>query len=306
VRILVTGAGGLVGSALVPALRDAGAEVLRAVRRPASAADEVRWDVASGEVRSTAPLDAVVHLAGSNLSSGRWTPRRKQEIEHSRVEPTRTLSERLARRTPPPRVLVCASAIGYYGDCGDRVLTESSPPGNGFLPEVAERWERACDPARKAGIRVVHLRSGMILSNAGGTLPALLPAFRLGLGGPMGGGRQFWSWIARADVLGVIRRSIDDASLEGAVNVVSPEPLRQAEFARALGRVLHRPTVLPAPAFALRLLLGEMADALVLASARVVPERLRSIGYGWQHPHLEGALRHALSAGRVDGGGAHA
>jgi uncharacterized protein (TIGR01777 family) len=300
-NVLVTGASGLIGSSLVDSLRGAGWGVVRAVRRPASAPDEARWDPLSGMIEGGPPVGAVVHLAGASLDRGRWTMERKREIERSRIHATHGLCEWLARRPTLPATLVAASAIGYYGDAGDIPLDESSPPGGGWLASLAERWERACAPARQAGIRVVHLRFGLVLSSAGGALPPLLRVFRLGLGGPMGSGRQFWSWITLADTVAVLRGALEQPAFSGPINVVAPEPLPQREFARALGRALHRPAGMPAPALALRWLLGEMADALVLSSARVVPRRLCELGFTWRHPDLGEALRHVLSQAEVDG-----
>jgi uncharacterized protein (TIGR01777 family) len=295
-NVLVTGSGGLMGSALVPALRAAGVQVVRAVRRPTIAEDEARWDPVTGMIEGGPPVGAVVHLAGASLDS-RWTLERKREIERSRIHATHGLCEWLARRPTPPATLVAASAMGYYGDAGEAWLDESSPPGGGWLASVVERWERAADPARSAGIRVVHARFGLVLSRRGGALLPMVRAARFGLGGPLGSGRQFWSWIALPDVIGFVRHALGDASLSGAVNVVAPQPVEQREFARQLGAALHRPGVMPAPAFALRWLLGQMADAMILSSARVAPRRLREAGFTWKFPELSGALQHALRGG---------
>ena len=295
-NVLVTGSSGLMGSALVPALRAAGVQVVRAVRRPTAAEDEARWDPVTGMIEGGPPVGAVVHLAGASLDS-RWTLERKREIERSRIHATHGLCEWLARRPTPPATLVAASAMGYYGDAGEAWLDESSPPGGGWLASVVERWERAADPARSAGIRVVHARFGLVLSRRGGALPPMVRAARFGLGGPLGSGRQFWSWIALPDVIGFVRHALGDASLSGAVNVVAPQPVEQREFARELGAALHRPAVVPAPAFALRCLLGQMADAMILSSARVAPRRLREAGFTWKFPELSGALQHALREG---------
>jgi uncharacterized protein (TIGR01777 family) len=218
-------------------------------------------------------------------------------IRASRVEATRALSETLARRSPPPEVLVAASAVGYYGDRGDELLDEGSARGRGFLAELAEAWEKACDPARLAGIRVVHLRFGIVLSRRGGALKELWLPFRLGVGGPLGHGRQFWSWIGLEDLTAIVGEALQDRRLSGPVNVVAPEAVRQRDLAGALGRALRRPSVMPAPAAALRLVLGGMADEMLLASARVQPARLQAIGFQWRHPGLEDALRAALAPG---------
>src|SRR5436190_21032225 len=295
-NVLVTGSGGLVGSALVAEPRRAGIRVVRAVRRGATTEEGARWDPVTGMIEGGPPVGAVVHLAGSSLNT-RWTLERKREIERSRIHATHGLCEWLARRPTPPATLVAASAMGIYGDGREAWLDESSPPGVDWLASVVERWERAADPARSAGIRVVHARFGLVLSRRGGALPPLVRAFRWGLGGRLGSGRQYWSWIALPDVIAFLRRALEDATLSGAVNVVSPQPVPQHEFARQLGAALHRPAVLPAPAFALRWLLGDMADAMILSSARVAPRRLREASFTWSYPELGDALRHALGEG---------
>jgi len=266
------------------------------LRRDAAGGGSPRWDPAAGTIdrERLEGLDAVVHLAGASIAK-RFSPAHFGEVLASRRDGTRLLATTLAGLARPPRVLVSSSAVGLYGDRGDETLDESSEPGAGELAEVARVWEAETVPAARAGIRVVLLRTGIVLSRQGGALaPLLLPA-RLGLGGPLGSGRQWWSWIAIDDVIGAIRHAIDSGTLAGPVNAVAPEPARQAEFARALGRVLGRPSWVPAPAFALRLILGRgMADALILASARVLPARLAASGYPFRFPRLEGALRHVL------------
>jgi uncharacterized protein (TIGR01777 family) len=239
-------------------------------------------------------VDAVVHLAGENIAAGRWTSARKAEIRQSRVEGTRRLCEALARLAQPPRVFVSASAIGFYGDRGAQTLTEESGAGSGFLPDVCREWEAATEPASQAGIRVVNLRFGMVLSPAGGALQKMLPPFKLGLGGRIGSGAQFMSWIAIDDAVGAIHQALSAESLRGPVNAVAPTPVTNAEFARTLARILRRPAFMPVPQFAARLAFGEMADALLLASARVMPVRLQESGYHFRFPELEGALRHML------------
>jgi uncharacterized protein (TIGR01777 family) len=241
-------------------------------------------------------VDAVVHLAGESIAAGRWTAAVKERIRRSRVDGTRLLAETLARLERRPRVLVSASAVGYYGDRGDEPLTEESPPGVGFLADVARAWEAAADPARAVGIRVVHPRLGLVLAREGGALPRMALPFRLGLGGVIGSGRQYWSWIALPDAVRVIERALADATLAGPVNAVAPAPATNREFTRALGRVLGRPTLLPFPALGVRLLMGEMGRALLLGSARVLPRRLERAGFRFEHPELEGALRGALAA----------
>lgn len=292
----VTGSTGLIGSALVPFLTAGGHRVFRLVRGHAAGLDYIRWDPARG-VRDVALLegaDGVVHLAGENIAGGRWTAPRKAAIRRSRVEGTRRLCQALARLARPPKVLVCASAIGYYGDRGDQVLTEEASPGNDFLALVCREWEEAAAAATKTGIRVVNLRFGIVLSPAGGALQKMLLPFRLGAGGRIGSGRQYWSWIALDDVVGAVHHALVTEALAGPANAVAPSPVTDAEFTRVLGRVLHRPTIAPLPAFAARLLLGEMADALLLASARVIPRRLQETGYAFRFPDLEAALRHLL------------
>ena len=295
-NVLVTGSAGMIGSALVAELRRAGVQFVRAVRRGTHGEDEARWDPVTGMIEGGPPVGAVVHLAGASLDA-RWTLEHKREIERSRIHATHGLCEWLARRPTPPATLVTASAMGIYGDQGEAWLDESSPPGDGWLASVVERWERAADPARAAGIRVVHARFGLVLSRRGGALPPLVRAFRWWLGGPLGSGRQYWSWIALPDVIAFLRRALEDAALVGAVNVVSPQPVPQRTFARQLGSALHRPASLPAPAFALRWLLGDMAEAMILSSTRVAPRRLREAGFTWRYPELGEALRQALQKG---------
>ena len=295
-RILVTGASGLIGSALVSYLTAGGHAVTRLIRaQPRPGQGEVHWDPEAGTLDPMVlqGVDAAVHLAGESIAQ-RWTPERKAKILKSRARGTRLLSESFARLTQPPCVFLCASAIGYYGDRGEEVLTEDSPSGVGFLAEVCRGWEAACAAAVQKGIRVVNLRMGIVLSAAGGVLPRMLLPFRMGLGGRIGSGRQYMSWIALDELVGVIIHALTCDILAGPVNAVAPHPVTNLEFTRTLGRVLRRPTVLPVPAFAARLALGEMADSLLLASARVEPARLAASSYAFRYPELEGALRHLL------------
>jgi uncharacterized protein len=294
----VSGASGLIGSALVPALAADGHLVRRLTRATPSREAEYRWDPTRGEIdaRALEGLDAAVHLAGESVA-GRWTAAKRDRILRSRVEGTRTLSEALAGLEPRPAVLVCASAIGLYGDRGDEELTEGSAPGTGFLADVVKAWEAASRPAEGGGIRVVRLRFGIVLSPAGGALGRMLTPFRLGLGGRLGSGRQWTSWISIGDVVGSIRHALATQELAGAANAVAPNPVRNADLAKTLGRVLGRPALVPVPRAAMRIALGEFAQD-VLASARVVPRRLLETGYGFRDPELEQALRGVLGRRR--------
>ncbi|MFB3126914.1 MAG: TIGR01777 family oxidoreductase [Candidatus Acidiferrales bacterium] len=296
-KILVSGSTGLIGSALVPFLTTGGHSVVRLIRaqpRPGQAA--VHWDTAAGKIDSNAleGLDAVVHLAGENIAARRWTPAQKARIRDSRVQGTRLLAQSLARLQQPPTVMVCASAIGFYGDRGEELLTEASAPGSGFLTDTCRAWEAAAQPASEKDIRVVNLRLGVVLSPGGGALAKMLLPFRLGVGGKIGSGRQYMSWIGIDDVVGVIHYALTTDELRGPVNAVAPNPVTNREFTKTLGRVLSRPTIFPMPAFAARLAFGEMADELLLASTRVKPARLQNSGYYFHHPRLEDALRHLL------------
>jgi len=297
-RILISGASGFIGSALAASLGAAGHRVVRLVRRaPRPGQEEVRWHPAAGEIDlgGLSNLDAVVHLAGENIA-GRWTTAKKARIRESRVRGTRLLCEALAGLVLAPRTLVCASAIGWYGDRGEETLTEASATGRGFLAEVCREWEAAAEPALGRGIRVAHLRFGVVLSRAGGPLQLMLPPFRLGFGGALGSGRQWFSWVAIDDALGAIHHALSEESLRGPVNVVSPTPVSNLDFTRTLAAALRRPACLRVPAPMLRLLFADMADEALLASARVLPARLQADGYAFRRPDLSEALRHLLGA----------
>lgn len=295
-HVAISGASGLVGAALGAFLTAGGHRVSRLVRGEPRGEDEIGWDPRddSIEAEKLEGVDALVHLAGENIAGGRWSAGRKRRIRESRVRGTRLLAATLASLSRRPAVLVSASALGYYGDRGDETLDESSAPGAGFLAQVCREWEAATEPAERAGIRVVRLRIGLVLSAAGGALGTMLPLFRAGLGGRLGDGRQFISWIAHDDLIGVIHHALIDDSLRGPVNAVAPQPVRNAEFTRTLGRVLRRPTVLPAPAAALRLALGEMANELLLSSTRLAPRALAAAGFEPRFSRLEPALRFEL------------
>jgi uncharacterized protein (TIGR01777 family) len=288
-RIAITGSHGLIGSALVPRLRDAGHDIVQLVRGTPGGADEVAWDPAGGSVdlAGLAGVEAVVHLAGAGVGDHRWSDEYKQQIRDSRVVGTRTLVKALTSLNPLPRVLVSGSAIGFYGDRGDEALTEQSGPGNGFLVDVVEAWEDEAVPAAEAGIRVVHPRTGLVMARSGGAFSQLLLLARLGLAGPLGNGRQWWSWISLEDHLSALQHLID-SDLAGPVNLTAPTPEHNVDVIRALARAMHRPALLPAPAFALRIVLGEFAGE-ILGSQRVLPTRLTESGFTFQHPTIDSA-----------------
>ncbi len=295
-KIAVSGSSGLIGSALAPFLTTGGHDVVHLVRRETEAADEVSWypDGRTDGARLEG-VDAVVHLAGAGIADKRWTPNRKQEIRDSRVRGTRGLCEALAKMERKPSVLVCASAIGFYGDRGHtQTVHEGIERGAGFLADVVQEWEEATRPAREAGIRVVNARFGIVLSPDGGALAKMLLPFKLGVGGPMGTGRQIMSWVSLDDAVGALHHALVDDSIEGPMNVVAPSPVSNADFGRTLGRVLVRPAFLPMPGFAAKLAFGELADALLLSGVRVEPRVLERTGYEFAHPDLEQALRALL------------
>ena len=301
----ITGASGMIGRELAAYLGTQGVRVKRFVRRVARGPQEIAWDPARGTLdpANLLDLDAIVHLAGAGVADAPWTEARKRELVDSRVLSTQLLARTLAGMPLRPRVLVSTSAVGWYGDRGEEALDEASTPGTGFLAELGQAWEHAADPAAAAGVRVVHPRIGVVLWPPGGALPRLLLATRFGAGGPLGSGRQWWSWITLHDLLDVLVRAVDDTTLSGPFNAVAPEPVRQHDFARALGRVLHRPSFAPAPAFALHALLGRaMADQMLLASQKLNPRELQARSHAYRDPQLEPAL--AALLGRVHGEGA--
>lgn len=299
-KIAITGSTGLVASSLFPFLTTGGHQVVRLLRRPAKATHDgttsIQWNPDKNEIDSAGleGVDAVIHLAGEGIAEGRWNASRKERILSSRVKSTTLLAETLARLKTPPKVFFSASAIGYYPPSGDTPLTEQSAAGNSFLPQVCQAWEKATEPAEQAGIRTVHGRVGVVLTPAGGALAAQLPLFRWGVAGRLGNGQQYVPWIAIDDLIYAIHHCVQQPEMSGAVNLTAPNPVTNKEFTRTLGHVLWRPTLLPAPAFALRLALGEMADALLLASLRVVPAKLQQTGFTFTCPTLDSALRHVL------------
>lgn len=296
-KILISGASGLVGRALADVLRAQGHQVARLVRLGGTAsADAISWDpsAATVDVSAMEGADAVVHLSGASVAGGRWTPARKALLRSSRIDTTRVLVDALASLRQKPRVFVCASATGCYGDRGDEILTESSAIGTDFLSLVVRDWEAEAARAEICGIRTVELRFGVILSTEGGALAAMLRPFKFGVGGRLGSGKQWMSWISLEDAVGVVCSAITHEQLTGPLNVVAPNPLRNTEFTRITATVLHRPAIFAAPAFALRIALGEMADGLLLASLRVMPEKLLATGYQFRSPEFELALRAIL------------
>lgn len=294
-KIAVSGASGLIGSALVPALRDAGHEVVQLVRRKPEGANELEWDPASGtiDVASLVGVEGLVNLNGATIDR-RWTAARKREILESRVSSTSLLARTAAELDPRPAVLVCAGGVGIYGDRGDEILTEESELGSDFLAEVATAWEAAAEPARAAGIRVITFRHGLVLSREGGALGRMLTPFRLGVGGRIGSGKQWWSWVAMDDLIAAYRFALE-GDLAGPVNLASPNPVTNRQFVKSLGRALHRPTVFPVPELAVKTIFGEMGETVLLASQRVLPARLLEAGFAFSYPELDPTLAHALA-----------
>ncbi len=302
-KILITGSTGLVGSALTQHLQRAGHTVCRLIRPCTSTQAtgnsqgfDVNWNPATGELGGAAVgADAVVNLSGASIADGRWTPQRKQLLRSSRIDTTRALVQALAKMSARPRVLISASATGIYGNRGDETLTETSPPGTDFLSEIAKEWESEALKAEALGIRVVRARFGVILSKQGGALPQMMRPFQFFAGGKIGPGKQWLSWITLDDAVAILRLALENANITGPLNVVSPQPVTNADFTTILAAALHRPALFPAPAFALRLLLGEMADALLLSSQRSVPAQLQELNHPFLHPDLKSALKAVLA-----------
>jgi uncharacterized protein len=296
-KILITGASGLIGTALQRSLRAKGHELLLATRGEAKGEEQVQWSIDDGftELGRLEGIDAVVHLAGESVNGLRWTEEKKKAIRDSRVIGTRNLVNALSRLRERPNVLVSASAIGFYGERGDEELTESSAAGDDFLAEVSKVWESEARRAEDAGIRTVLLRTGIVLSKEGGALGTMLLPFKLGVGGIIGSGKQWMSWISLNDHIAVIEHAIETESVRGALNSVSPHPARNEEFTKAMGEVLYRPTFLPLPEFIVSMALGEMGDALLLTSTKVLPKRLENAGFKFRYPELRKALEHAVA-----------
>lgn len=298
-RIVLSGGSGLIGGLLKPQLQSAGHELISLVRHEPENSNEVQWDPQSGKIDTSKlqGIDAAIHLSGKNVAV-RWNAKRKAELIQSRVESTRLLCTTLAKLSPRPKTLIAASAIGFYGDRGDEPLDEDSPPGVGFFPELCKEWEAATEPAREAGIRVVNLRIGVVLSTHGGALQKMFLPFRLGLGGPIGSGKQYMSWIEAGDLVQAIAFALENPNLAGPVNAVAPAPVRQREFAKTLAHLLRRPAILPMPAAAVRLLFGEMGHTVLLGGAKVFPKRLKEAGFSFQYSQLGDALRAQIPSSR--------
>jgi uncharacterized protein (TIGR01777 family) len=295
-KVAVTGSSGLIGSSLVSFLSKKNNVTVSKILRENPEDNEIAWKPEGGDWNSafTGGIDGIVHLAGENIASGRWTKAKKEKIRNSRIEGTKKLCEHILKLPTPPSVVICASAIGFYGDRGMEFLNESSSRGSGFLPDVCLGWEEATESVSKAGIRVVNVRLGIVLSKNGGALAKMLAPFKMGMGGKIGSGTQYMSWVAMGDVTGAIYHALVTDSLKGPVNVTAPNPVTNKEFTNILGKVLKRPTVMPMPAFAARLAFGEMANDLLLASTKVAPKRLSDSGYKFQYTELENALKHVL------------
>jgi uncharacterized protein len=294
--VAITGASGMVGTALGSMLRHAGHKSL-SITRKASSSDCIVWDPAAGlkDPSQLENVDAIVHLAGENIAGGRWTTALKDRIRRSRVEGTRSLVKSIAAVQQRPKTLVCASAIGYYGERGETILDEDAAAGVGFLADVCRDWEQEADAASELGLRVVTVRIGVVLSPKGGALAKMLLPFKLGAGGIIGSGKQYWSWIGLHDLVRIIAFCVENESVNGPVNGVSPNPMTNYDFTKGVGRALHRPTIFPLPAFVAKLVLGEMANDLLLSSTRVIPKKLQDHGFQFDYPELVGCLEHELS-----------
>lgn len=297
-KILITGASGLVGGKLIPVLETKGHEIYKLSRSSPKTDRDIQWDAYAGfadeEFAKLEGIETVVHLAGENVAGGSWTDERKKRIRDSRVKGTRTLVDALRRLESPPKIFVSASAIGFYGSRGDEILTEESEAGEGFLSEVCQEWEAEGDKAKEFGARVVHPRIGVVLSKDGGALEKMLTPFKFGVGGTVGSGDQWMSWVTIDDLVKMIVFAIENENLKGAFNATAPNPVQNEEFTDTLGKVLHRPTIIPVPAFGIKLLFGEMGEKLLLEGTRVLPKKLEDAGFEFVHPHLEKALRHVL------------
>lgn len=298
-KILISGASGLVGTHLIPTLKAKNHEIFRLVRKAPEAADEIRWDAekgfSDGERERLENFDAVVHLAGDNVASESWSEEKKRKIRDSRVVGTRVLVDALKSLQNPPPVLVSASAIGFYGDREDEILTEDSAKGRGFFPEVCDAWEMEAEKAEEFGARVVLPRIGVVLAKDGGALEKMLTPFKFGVGGRVGSGKQWMSWIVLEDLIRIIHFALESETLRGAINATAPNPATNEEFTKTFGRVLHRPTILPVPEFAVKLMFGEMGETLLLQGARVLPERLLENGFEFKYANLEDAMKAVLN-----------
>lgn len=296
-KILISGASGLIGTNLIPTLKAKGHEVFKLVRKAPESSDEIQWDAEKGfsetERAKLENFDAVVHLAGDNVASENWSEEKKKKIHDSRVVGTRVLVDALVKTQNPPKHFICASATGFYGDGKDEILTEDSPKGEGFLPDLCEEWEAEAQKAESFA-RVVRMRIGIVLAKEGGALEKMLTPFKFGVGGTVGSGRQWMGWIALDDIISIIHFFLENENLKGAFNLTAPNPVTNEQFTKTLGKALNRPTILPIPGFAIKLLFGEMGQRLLLEGARVLPARLEKAGYKFQFADLEAAMRHVL------------